>query len=147
MEPSEHLANRRSTMHRVVAPIDGEGRPYRRRSAAFFHDGNPDALVSPLPGSSDQFEPISVCEHLAGELGLTLNRNAAQDAARLGHLSTRRASSDARFSPLAPGGVTVPALYGAATQTVALPVSCFHGVHEPGLSPSHLTWLPVALLR
>lgn len=37
---------------------------------------------------------------------------------------------NARFSPLAVDGVTVPTLYGAATQTVALLESCFHGVHE-----------------
>src|SRR5882672_10235928 len=39
---------------------------------------------------------------------------------------------NARFSPLALGGVTVPTLYGASTQTVALLESSFHGVHEAG---------------
>ena len=33
-----------STMHRVVPPTDADGRLMRRRSAAFFHDGNADAL-------------------------------------------------------------------------------------------------------
>lgn len=37
---------------------------------------------------------------------------------------------NARFSPLAVGGATVPTLYGATTQTVALLESCFHAVHE-----------------
>jgi len=40
------------------------------------------------------------------------------------------AAGNARFSPLDVGGATVPTLYGAATQTVALLESCFHGVHE-----------------
>jgi isopenicillin N synthase-like dioxygenase len=40
----------RSTMHRVKAPIDGAGRPFRRRSAAYFHDGNADAVIATLPG-------------------------------------------------------------------------------------------------
>lgn len=37
---------------------------------------------------------------------------------------------NARFSPLDLGGTTVPTLYGAATLTVALLESSFHGVHE-----------------
>lgn len=41
-------------------------------------------------------------------------------------------AGNARFSPLAIGGTTVPTLYGAATQTVALLESSFHGVHEAG---------------
>lgn len=58
------------------------------------------------------------------------------------HMSYRRAhwpvlfnasaAGNARFSPLAAEGVTVPTLYGAATQTVALLESSFHGVHEAG---------------
>ena len=39
---------------------------------------------------------------------------------------------NARFSPLAADSLPVPTLYGAATQTVALLESCFHGVHETG---------------
>lgn len=39
-------------------------------------------------------------------------------------------AGNARFSPLVVDGVTVPTLYGAATQTVALLETCFHGVHE-----------------
>src|SRR5437764_556512 len=38
----------------------------------------------------------------------------------------------ARFSPINAAEVIVPTLYGAATQTVALLESCFHGVHEIG---------------
>ncbi len=39
-------------------------------------------------------------------------------------------AGNARFSPLAVDGSVVPTLYGAATQTVDLLESCFHGVHE-----------------
>jgi len=40
------------------------------------------------------------------------------------------ATGNARFSPLVIEGTNVPTLYGAATQTVALLETCFHGVHE-----------------
>jgi isopenicillin N synthase-like dioxygenase len=81
-----------STMHRVLAPIDSEGRPIMRRSAAYFHDGNADAVVSCLPGCADElnpplYQPISVADHitakLAGSRGLTLNGDAQREAARL----------------------------------------------------------------
>ena len=81
-----------STMHRVLAPVDAEGRPILRRSAAYFHDGNADALISCLPGCTDEahpprYEPVVVAEHLAAKLagsrGLTPNLHAAHDAARL----------------------------------------------------------------
>jgi isopenicillin N synthase-like dioxygenase len=81
----------RSTMHRVLAPIDAEGRPFRRRSAAFFLDGNADAVITTLPGclhdGIDPYEPVTVAEHLrsklAGSRGLELNANAAREASRL----------------------------------------------------------------
>lgn len=41
-------------------------------------------------------------------------------------------TGNARFSPLTAAGVTIPTLYGAATQTVALLESCFHEVHQAG---------------
>lgn len=80
-----------STMHRVLAPIGPDGTPILRRSAAYFHDGNADAVVSCLPGCADAgelfYEPISVAEHiaakLAGSRGGTLNAAAAREAARL----------------------------------------------------------------
>ena len=75
-----------STMHRVKAPIDGEGRVFRRRSAAFFHDGNADALITTISGAA--YEPITVADHvaakLAGSRGLQLNDKAHREAARLG---------------------------------------------------------------
>jgi isopenicillin N synthase-like dioxygenase len=81
----------RSTLHRVLAVLDGDGRPARRRSAAFFHDGNADAVVSTLPtcagDHADPYEPIRIGEHiarkLAGSRGLELNPHAHHEASRL----------------------------------------------------------------
>jgi isopenicillin N synthase-like dioxygenase len=81
-----------STMHRVLAPVDADGRIVRRRSAAYFHDGNADAVVSCLPGCADEQHPalypaVTVAEHLeaklAGSRGLKLNADAVREAARL----------------------------------------------------------------
>ncbi len=71
----------RSTMHRVLPPIDADGRVQQRRSAAFFHDGNADAVVACLPGCAGtdgaRHAPITIGEHiaakLAGSRGLVLN--------------------------------------------------------------------------
>jgi len=59
----------RSTLHRVVPPVR-DGRIARRRSAAFFHDGNIDARIETLPGCGDgtAYPPIVVAEHLAAKL-------------------------------------------------------------------------------
>jgi isopenicillin N synthase-like dioxygenase len=81
----------RSTLHRVLAPLDRDGRPVRRRSAAFFHDGNADAVVSTLATCAgdhpDRYEPIRIGEHiarkLAGSRGLELNEHARHEASRL----------------------------------------------------------------
>jgi isopenicillin N synthase-like dioxygenase len=81
-----------STMHRVVPPTDTTGRLVRRRSAAFFHDGNADALISTLtvcigPDSPRRHDDVTVGEHLAqklaGSRGLELNPHANIEAARL----------------------------------------------------------------
>ncbi len=81
-----------STMHRVVPPTDADGRSIRRRSAAFFHDGNADALISTLDpcrheDGSSSYEDVTVAEHLAqklaGSRGLELNENASREAARI----------------------------------------------------------------
>jgi isopenicillin N synthase-like dioxygenase len=81
-----------STMHRVVPPRDGKGRSLRRRSAAFFHDGNADAVISTLPtcraaDGSTPYDDVTVAEHLAqklgGSRGLELNQHAAREAARI----------------------------------------------------------------
>jgi isopenicillin N synthase-like dioxygenase len=87
----------KSTLHRVKPPVvDGTIR--RRRSAAFFHDGNVDAVVGPLPGMVDadhpaRYEPLTVGEHvarkLAGSRSLELNdADTARESERV--LSSRR---------------------------------------------------------
>jgi isopenicillin N synthase-like dioxygenase len=79
-----------STMHRVQAPIDAQGRVFRRRSAAYFHDGNADARITGLTGPSAGavvYEAITVGDHLAAKLagsrGLQLNAKAQREASRL----------------------------------------------------------------
>ena len=80
-----------STLHRVAAPrIDGTLVP--RRSAAYFHDGNVDAVIECLPScvsvdNPARYEPVTVGEHLAAKLagsrGGQLNPYATREAARL----------------------------------------------------------------
>ena len=80
-----------STLHRVKPPIV-DGTITRRRSAAYFHDGNADALISALatcvePGASPLYEPITVTEHIAAKLAGSragvLNETATREAARV----------------------------------------------------------------
>lgn len=81
-----------STLHRVVPPrVNGQLVP--RRSAAYFHDGNVDALIECLPSCASaanpaRYEPVTVGEHLAAKLagsrGGQLNPYAGREAARLG---------------------------------------------------------------
>ena len=63
-----------------------------RRSAAYFHDGNVDAVIECLPScvtedNPARYGPVTVGEHLAAKLagsrGGQLNPNAAREAARL----------------------------------------------------------------
>jgi isopenicillin N synthase-like dioxygenase len=61
-----------STLHRVKPPVV-DGTILRRRSAAFFHDGNPDAVIETLPGLLDAdhglaYEPVTVREHIRAKL-------------------------------------------------------------------------------
>ncbi len=81
-----------STMHRVRPPLDDSGKAMRRRSAAYFHDGNADAVIACLPGCADAehpalYAPVTVSEHLlaklSGSRGLKLNEDAEREAARL----------------------------------------------------------------
>jgi isopenicillin N synthase-like dioxygenase len=81
-----------STLHRVLPPTDGEGTLVRRRSAAFFHDGNADAVISVLPGCSAEAEParyesVTVSDHLAARLngsrGPVANQGARRESGRL----------------------------------------------------------------
>ena len=60
-----------STLHRVRPPIiDGVIQP--RRSAAYFHDGNIDAMISTIPTcvgrDGSRYPPISIGEHLSAKL-------------------------------------------------------------------------------
>ncbi|WP_433824700.1 isopenicillin N synthase family dioxygenase [Actinoplanes sp. CA-015351] len=67
---SARLTNDRwmSTLHRVKPPVV-DGTIERRRSAAFFHDGNADAVVGPLPGSGEPlYDPVTVKEHIVAKL-------------------------------------------------------------------------------
>ncbi|MFD1712910.1 isopenicillin N synthase family dioxygenase [Amnibacterium flavum] len=81
-----------STLHRVKPPVI-DGTIQRRRSAAFFHDGNWDALIETLPQTIDAEhpnlypEPVTVDEHisrkLAGSRAGTANTSATREAARV----------------------------------------------------------------
>ncbi|TQS41121.1 isopenicillin N synthase family dioxygenase [Cryptosporangium phraense] len=62
----------RSTLHRVKPPIVG-GTIRRRRSAAYFHDGNVDALIETIPTCVDDdhpagYAPVTVGEHINAKL-------------------------------------------------------------------------------
>lgn len=80
-----------STLHRVKPPIvDGSIR--RRRSAAFFHDGNVDAVIATAPGYFDAdaglaYAPITVGDHIAAKLAGSrqgkANVAAVREAARV----------------------------------------------------------------
>ncbi|MCX8560940.1 isopenicillin N synthase family oxygenase [Mycolicibacterium mucogenicum] len=80
----------RSTLHRVDPPVV-DGRIERRRSAAFFLDGNHDAVIEPLPGTVEPgakgYPPITVAAHLQEKLaGMKTGRapaGADREAARL----------------------------------------------------------------
>ena len=80
-----------STLHRVKPPIV-DGTIERRRSAAFFHDGNIDAIIETMPSKIDAehpnlYEPITVGEHirakLAGSRAGKINESAVRESARV----------------------------------------------------------------
>lgn len=61
-----------STLHRVKPPIV-DGTIQRRRSAAYFHDGDADAVITSLSSCVDDehpdlYEPVTVAEHIAAKL-------------------------------------------------------------------------------
>lgn len=80
-----------STLHRVKPPVVN-GSIKRRRSAAFFHDANADAVIETLPqfvpeGEEALYEPVTVQEHIEAKLkgsraGLK-NLAAVREAARV----------------------------------------------------------------
>jgi isopenicillin N synthase-like dioxygenase len=57
----------KSSLHRVVPPPRAVDGPARRRSVAFFRDGNYDALVECLPSCVDADNPPRYAPVLAGE--------------------------------------------------------------------------------
>jgi isopenicillin N synthase-like dioxygenase len=72
----------RSTVHRVVPPPVGDTEPALRRSVAFFHDGNYDALVEVLPTCSSpdnpaKYPPILAGDHLMAKLTAPRDRVAS----------------------------------------------------------------------
>lgn len=80
-----------STLHRVKPPIV-DGTIKRRRSVAFFHDGNIDATIATLPSHLDDdnglaYEPILVRDHikakLAGSQQGKANTGAVREASRV----------------------------------------------------------------
>ena len=80
-----------STLHRVKPPIV-DGTINRRRSAAYFHDGNADATIAAIPstvepGAEALYPPITVSEHirakLAGSRAGKSNTAATREAARV----------------------------------------------------------------
>ena len=80
-----------STLHRVKPPIVG-GRIQRRRSAAYFFDGDAEAVVGPLPQFVDDRRPrlyadVTVDEHIAAKLAGSragvLNPSAEREATRV----------------------------------------------------------------
>lgn len=63
----------RSTLHRVLPPARLPDRVNRRRSVAFFHDGNHDARIECLatctgPGNPPKYAPVLAGEHLMAKL-------------------------------------------------------------------------------
>lgn len=80
-----------STLHRVKPPIV-DGTIKRRRSAAYFHDGNADAVITAIascvsPGEEPLYPPITVTEHIAAKLAGSRagvpNTAAEREAARV----------------------------------------------------------------
>jgi len=62
-----------STLHRVIVPVRTADGPARRRSIAFFHDGNHDAVVECLPTCQSpqnppKYPPVVAGEHLRAKL-------------------------------------------------------------------------------
>jgi isopenicillin N synthase-like dioxygenase len=84
-----------STLHRVKPPIelvDGAGTIRRRRSAAYFFDGDAEAVVGPLAAYVGEHSPalysaVTVDEHirakLAGSRAGVLNPEAGREASRV----------------------------------------------------------------
>ena len=65
-----------STVHRVVNPPLEVAKTSKRLSMVFFHQPNPDAVVSCIPTCSDEINPIKYQDTLAGVyISEKINRN------------------------------------------------------------------------
>lgn len=81
-----------STLHRVKPPVV-DGLIQRRRSVAFFHDGDEDAIISTLPKMIDEehpplYKPVRLGDHqlakLRGSKSHVINKqNTEREAARV----------------------------------------------------------------
>jgi isopenicillin N synthase-like dioxygenase len=79
----------RSTVHRVAAPPPGDTRHHRRRSMAFFHDGDWDAMVECLPSCCSEehpakYEPVRALDHLMNKLMGSRTMSAADPTDHIG---------------------------------------------------------------
>ncbi|MCB0994368.1 MAG: isopenicillin N synthase family oxygenase [Acidimicrobiales bacterium] len=88
----------RSTLHRVVPPTDDHP---LRRSAAFFHDGNFDAVVECLPScvsaqNPARYEPVLAGEHLVAKVIGPRTFSSSQATSTAGDRITTAARSEAR---------------------------------------------------
>lgn len=126
--------------HRVLPPTDAEGRLVRRRSAAFFHDGNADALISCLPGCSGagdpaRYESVTVSEHLAGRRRSAGRLGVEQEAEDLVPMRPRGGRVVGRLGPEPvdglPGGQGQP-LALLAAEVVAVGGDSLHGAEQRG---------------
>lgn len=88
----------RSTVHRVLPPVRQPDRVVTRRSVAFFHDGNHDALVECLPTCTDadhppRYAPLTAGEHLMAKLLGPRTFTASVAAQTTGDRLARRTAS------------------------------------------------------
>jgi isopenicillin N synthase-like dioxygenase len=79
----------RSTVHRVAAPPVGDTAHNRRRSMAFFHDGDWDAIIECLPtccdeGNPARYEPVRALDHLMNKLLGGRTMSAAEPTDHIG---------------------------------------------------------------
>ena len=88
-----------STLHRVKPPVvDGTIR--RRRSVAYFHDANAEAVVGPLPGCVDEAHPARY-----GEVSVDAHVRAKIDGSNVGILNTAAGAERDRVLRAAAGPV------------------------------------------
>jgi isopenicillin N synthase-like dioxygenase len=79
----------RSTVHRVVPPPSTSTGPALRRSMAFFHDGNWDAIVECLPtccsaSNPPKYAPVRAVDHLMNKLVGGRTMTLAEETAHIG---------------------------------------------------------------